>query len=91
MFKFPLLWRFSFRVPAWTDAGRFGYCMDPNYADEPYGSRVIPGMRGTLTDYEECMVSTRRLEGRSRSLAIWTTRVCVTRAQHATAATRAIC
>ena len=35
--------------------GRFGYCMDPLYADEPYGSRVIPGLKGNQTDYEECM------------------------------------
>ena len=46
--------------------GRLGYCMDPNYSDLPYGSRVIPGMKdiGRVgfdgvplleTDYEECM------------------------------------
>jgi len=35
--------------------GKLGYCMDPEYADEPYGSRVIPGMNGAQTDYEECM------------------------------------
>ena len=35
--------------------GRFGYCMDPNYTDLPYGSRVVPGMNGNQTDYEECL------------------------------------
>ena len=29
--------------------------MDPNYDNLPYGSRVIPGLNGTQTDYEECM------------------------------------
>jgi len=36
--------------------GKLGYCMDPEYGDEPYGSRVIPGMNGRMTDYEECML-----------------------------------
>ena len=35
--------------------GKLGYCMDPNFSDLPYGSRVIPGMNGTQNDYEECM------------------------------------
>ena len=36
--------------------GRFGYCMDPEYSDLPYGSRVVPGLSaGGQTDYEECM------------------------------------
>ena len=36
--------------------GRFGYCLDPLYADLPYGSRVVPGVdaNGT-TDFAECM------------------------------------
>ena len=29
--------------------------MDPLYDDEPYMSRVIPGLNGAQTDYEECM------------------------------------
>jgi len=36
-------------------AGRFGYCMDPLYSEEPYGSRVLPGMNGNQNDYQECM------------------------------------
>ena len=36
--------------------GKLGYCMDPDYGDLPYGSRVIPGISATgQTDYEECM------------------------------------
>ena len=35
--------------------GRLGYCMDPRYAHLPHGSRVVPGMSGNQTDYDECM------------------------------------
>mmetsp|Transcript_19340 Transcript_19340/g.63041 ORF Transcript_19340/g.63041 Transcript_19340/m.63041 type:complete len:1899 (-) Transcript_19340:223-5919(-) len=36
--------------------GRLGYCLDPLYADEHYGSRVIPGSSAQYdNDYEECM------------------------------------
>ena len=35
--------------------GRFGTCMDPLFSELPYGSRVVPGMAGNQTDYEECM------------------------------------
>ena len=36
--------------------GKLGYCMDPLYDGEPYGSRVIPGLNANnQTDYEECM------------------------------------
>jgi len=36
--------------------GRLGYCLDPHFEDEPYGSRVIPGVNGTYAnDYLECM------------------------------------
>jgi len=37
--------------------GKLGYCLDPMYEDEYYGSRVIPGynMVSERNDYEECM------------------------------------
>ena len=36
--------------------GKLGYCLDPDYAEEPFGSRVIPGISATgQNDYEECM------------------------------------
>jgi hypothetical protein len=36
--------------------GKLGSCADPYYEDEPYGSRVIPGMDvNGNTDYQECM------------------------------------
>jgi len=35
--------------------GKLGYCMDPNYSDLPFGSRVVPGMNGSQSDYDECM------------------------------------
>ena len=37
--------------------GKLGNCVDPAFEDEPYGSRVIPGLNVTSgqNDYEECM------------------------------------
>jgi len=35
--------------------GKMGFCYDPLFGDEEFGSRVIPGMRAGQNDYEECM------------------------------------